>query len=118
MSNSGNASLGLAPTTVEIDALRKLERNANRYSRAAYVNPHAFEALNSTAKQYANLKKTQRQRNIQRSISPGTVQKLIEQLNTGSPKSNRNSPVAFQGGRRRKSRRGRSRKHKRSTRRR
>ena len=88
-------------------ALAQLEKNINKYRRLSASNPQFKNSLVSAEKKYQNLARTQRLRNIERSVSPGTVRELIEQLDPGSPSSTRSSPIGFSpvnkpaGGRRR-----------------
>jgi hypothetical protein len=100
-------------------ALAQLEKNINRYRRLSTSNPQFKNSLVSAEKRYENLSRTQRLRNVQRSVSPGTVRGILEKLDPGSP---RGSPTNFSpisnsmGGRRRvrktrRTRRRRSRKN-------
>jgi len=107
-------------------ALAKLEKNINKYRRLTSANPNFKKSLANAEKRYQRVARTLRQRNVERSVSPGTVRNLIEQLNTKSPSSSlSSSPVGFvpispSGGRRRRrnrkthrrSRKSRSRGHK------
>jgi hypothetical protein len=91
--------------------LEKLQENINLYRRLSASNPKFLTNIEAKEKKYANKTRNIRMRNIERSVSPGTVRSLIEQLNTGSAKSSPStSPAIFTGGRRRRGRRNRTRR--------
>lgn len=97
-------------------ALAQLEKNINRYRRLSASNPQFKNSLASAEKKYQNLSRTQRLQNVQRSVSPGTVRGILEQLEPSSPSASaRGSPVGFSpvnkpaGGRRRRTRKTRRR---------
>ena len=100
-------------------ALAQLEKNINRYRRLSASNPQFKNSLASAEKKYENISRTQRLQNVKRSVSPGTVRSILEQLDPSSPKSSpRTSPVSFSpinkpaGGRRRRNRKTRRRSRK------
>ena len=102
----------------ELANLARAEKNINKYSRLSKLNPQFRSNLTSAERRYQNLQRTRRQKNIERSTSPGMVQSIVNMLTPGStPKSNGNgSPTGFSAspqvaGRRRnrKSRRNRRR---------
>ena len=98
-------------------ALAQLEKNINKYRRLSASNPKFKESLASAEKRYQNVSRTLRQRNVERSVSPGTVRELIEQLDP-SPSKKSPSPLGFSpinkpaGGRRRRVRNTRRRSRK------
>lgn len=79
-------------------ALAQVEKNINKYRRLSTSNPQFQLYLANAEKKYQNLSRKGRLNNIERSVSPGTVQNILSQLESGSPRH-------FNGGRRGKSNR-------------